>query len=220
MRLNGGNHLGESAGRAERSFARAGQDPILDIAGVSAVEILTRCEEIRHGGRARGSVVRRHAAVTAPPAGWRLLDLADLSDADFVWEAHHLLLGRSPSPAEADRRLGDLSHRSSRMETIVRLALSPEGRRGSHLPTVGVGLPALAAAAGAIEAAKANPLLAGAARLGEHAARSAFASEASRRLSARRLATTAAFALAAVVADRRVRQALASGRDPRRPGKS
>jgi hypothetical protein len=125
-----------------------------------------------------------------PAVGWRLLDFADLSDVDFVWEAHRALLARSPSHAEVDRRLGELRDRSSRMEIVVRLALSPEGRRARRPPVRGFGFSALSAAAGAIEAAKASPSLARAAARSEALARLAINRKLSRSVGDRGRAST------------------------------
>jgi hypothetical protein len=144
-----------------------GPDPVLDVAGIAAAELIARIEQIRGGERPGvGRLpIRLHvgASLTVsaglPVGGLCLLDLADLSDADFVWQAHRVLLGRAPSSAEVDRRLGDLRTRSSRLGLVVRLGLSPEGRRAQRSETRGIGLPALALVAGAIESAASLPIL-------------------------------------------------------------
>jgi hypothetical protein len=146
---------------------------------------------------------------TPSSRGWRLLDFADLSDADFVREAHRVLLGRGPSLSEANRRLHELRE-SSRMEVVVRLALSPEGRRALRPGIRGPGLSVLSRAARAIEAAYANPKLARAVRSSERVARAALFGRSSRRRSMSRLARVAAVAVLAVEADRRLRRAPAS----------
>jgi hypothetical protein len=156
-------HAGAAKGRSGES-----SDPVLEVVGISAVEILARCGRIRNGQRPSGRQlpIRLHShrapLVSVAPAhddGWRLLDFADLSDVDFVWNAHRMLLGRSPSSAEVDRRVGDLHERSSRLGLIVRLGLSPEGRRAQRSGTRGVVLPVLALCAGAIESAASLPVL-------------------------------------------------------------
>jgi hypothetical protein len=101
----------------------------------------------------------------------RLLDFADLGPADFVREAHRVLLGRSASPADLERRLGELRAGSSRMELVVRLALCPEGRRARRPPVRGVGLPALAASGAAIETLRASSTVGRATARGERVAR-------------------------------------------------
>jgi hypothetical protein len=158
-------------------------DPILEVTGIAAAEILRRCRELRESGRAtaaRPSV--RPTAANTPGAArgrWRLLDFADLGDTDFVRDAHRVLLGRSASPSDIDRRLRELGGGSSRMAMVVRLALSPEGRCARRPPVRGIGLPALAATAAAIEALKASPVLGRAAGRGERVARSVLARPAS-----------------------------------------
>ena len=84
------------------------QDPILEVAGVSAFDILLRCDEIRRGGRPAGR--RQLRRVTAANSR-RLLDFADLSDEDFVREAHRLLLGRGASSAEFGAPSGRIGER-------------------------------------------------------------------------------------------------------------
>src|SRR5436305_15319561 len=124
-------NLNAGAEGAGLSSTAADRDPILEVAGIAATEILDRCEEIRFHGYTRGD--RERNLVTAEVTrGWRLLDFADLSDGDFVREAHRRLLGRSPSTTEAERRLRELGDRSSRLGIVVRLALSPEGRRATR----------------------------------------------------------------------------------------
>ena len=204
------NHLGNAlVASAEGSRLRPTveeRDPILAVAGVSSAEILRRCNEIRGLGRPSRGFSRRAANAGAAIGGWRLVDLADLSQADFVREAHRMFLGRRPSSTELERRLRDLQGHSSRMEIVVRLALSPEGRRAVRPRTRGIGLPALAAVGAAIEAADASPLLAPAVRSVERIARSALSDRLARRRTQTRAVATAVSASAVIVIARRFRR--------------
>jgi hypothetical protein len=147
----------------------------------------------------------------ATPDRWRLLDFADLTDEAFVREAHRVLLGRSPSSAEADRRRRELRTRSSRMEIVVRLALSPEGRRAGRPDVRGLGLPALAAAARAIEAAEGSPVLARTVRKSERVGRSVLFGGSSRARPATRFVKAAVVVAVAVAVDRRLRRVTGDG---------
>jgi hypothetical protein len=144
-------------------------DPIFEVVGVPAAEILRRCREIRGGGRLH---VRLRSAGSAAES-WRLLDFADISDKDFVFEAHRVLLGRTPSSSERERRLRELRNGSSRMQILVRLGLSPEGRSAERRRVHGLGLRVLGLTARVIESAQANPALARTVRSGERAVRAA-----------------------------------------------
>ncbi len=199
-----GNRLSANAESGGRFAEPASPDPIFDVAGISSADILRRCDEIRRRGGSGENLAHARVDGHAAPNDWRLLDFADLPDEDFVREAHRVLLARSPSRGEADRRLRELRNRS-RMEIVVRLALSPEGRRANRPRVRGVGLPALAATARAIEAAEASPLLGQAARNSERLARSALFEESPKGRSARRLATAAVLTVAAIAVDRRLR---------------
>jgi hypothetical protein len=188
--------------------AAAERDPILEVAGLSAADILKRCEEIRrHGRPARGFTFARPAMTIDPvaPGGWRLLDFADLGDGDFVRQAHRVLLGRSPSPGETSRRLRDLRDRS-RMELIIRLALSPEGRSRRKAEVRGIGLLALAELGRAVEAGNRRPALLRASARCERLARSALSGSSTGRRASARMATVAVVTLAAVAVDRRHRR--------------
>lgn len=145
------------------------------------------------------------------PIRWRLLDFADLTDEAFVRDAHRVLLGRSPSSTEADRRRRELRTRSSRMETVIRLALSPEGRRADRPGVRGLGLPALAAVARAIEAAEARPVLARSVRQSERVGRSVLIGGSSRARLPTRFVKAAVVAAVAVAVDRRLRRASGDG---------
>jgi hypothetical protein len=160
-------------------------DPVFEVTGIAAAEILRRCREIRgsDGSFAGRLSFQRAVSRMRTPAhqGRRLLDFADVGDADFVRDAHRVLLGRSASPADLDRRLRELGAGSSRMEIVVRLALCPEGRRARRPPVRGVGLPALAVTGAAIEVLKGNPLVGPVAGRGERIARSILARRTSSR---------------------------------------
>jgi hypothetical protein len=144
------------------SAAPAGRkDPIFEVTGVSSADILRRCREIRGSGSVRwsGSPTWGAGASRRPAHGSpRLLDFADLRPEDFVRETHRVLLGRSASPADLDRRLGELGAGRTRMEIIMRLSLCPEGRRARRPRARGVALPALDIAGAAIERLSASRL--------------------------------------------------------------
>lgn len=202
-----------------RSATTAGADPIFEVTGVPAREILLRCSEIRHHGR-HGiwlRSLRTHVAMDAPPSAPCLLDLADLSDEDFIHAVHGVLLGRAPSPLEAARRVGELGRGSSRMEIIVRLALSPEGRRASRPRARGIGLPALAVVGRTVEAAQARPVLGGIVRAGERVARAVLHDLTPHSRFVMRVARLGAVGGAAIGLDRwRRRKSLESSDDPPR----
>jgi hypothetical protein len=155
-------------------------DPILEVVGISKDEILRRCSEIRRGARNGGRLRRPGATVGVTSGGWRLLDFADLSDEDFVREAHRILLGRTASPFDLERRLRELRAGSSRMQIVVRLALSPEGRRAVHPRVRGIGLRTLLGVGQAIEAARTNVALGPAVTRSERTARRLFSRARSR----------------------------------------
>jgi hypothetical protein len=176
-------------------------DPVLAVTGVSADEILERCGEVRAG---RGGEAPRARSRSVVAGSRRLLDLADLSDADFVHEVHRVLLNRSPAPFEFERRQQELRAGTSRMEITVRLALSPEGRRSRRPLARGFGFNTLAKTAGLIEAAERNALLALTTKAGERATRASLARHRSHRWIGR-AAGLGAIGVAAVAADRTFR---------------
>lgn len=157
-------HVGQAD---ETSGTALVSDPILIVTGVGSSEILQRCQEIRHDGR-RGLV---HIGGGEAPGCFRLLDFADLPAEQFVQEAHRILLGREASQSDVARRVRELRGRSSRLEIVLRLALSPEGRHAIHPPVRGPGLRAVIAAAHAVEAAQGAPLIGDIVRTAEPAAR-------------------------------------------------
>jgi hypothetical protein len=146
-------------------------DPIFLVVGVSAAEIIRRCRAARSGGRSG----RRPGRGNRPNElrGYRLVDFADLSNEDFVQAAHRILLGRPAAPSEVERRLGELQHGMSRIQIIVRLALSPEGRVAARPRYDGVGLPLLRVLARGVEAARHGSISGRAARKVEVAMRDA-----------------------------------------------
>jgi len=136
-------------------------DPVFEVTGVPAAEILRRCAAARAGHGSypisipKGSLV----ADNAERSTWRLLDFADLSDTEFVQAAHVVLLGRLAYRAEAIRWIANLRAGASRFEVLVRLVLSPEGRRVSQPRVSGIGLPAVVTAGHGIERAMSTQVL-------------------------------------------------------------
>lgn len=118
-------------------------DPILEACGVPAAAILERCATLRGGGTWRRAGDGAAGLAAGRPA-WRLVDFADLSDAEFVAAAHLALLGRPAYAREMARRSADLEAGMTRMEVIGRLLCSPEGRKARNRAIGGVALPALA----------------------------------------------------------------------------
>ncbi len=125
------------------------EDPIREVTGLRAQEILERCRMLR---------IERHAGSAAPitsfaiapadgevrsPDRWRSVDLGMVTDVEFVRAAHLALLGRSPYDTEVFRRTGDLRAGKTRMEIILRLVFSPEGRGDAAPRVAGLLLPAL-----------------------------------------------------------------------------
>lgn len=122
-----------------------GGDPILEVTGVAAADILRRCAAQRTGGGTAVPVATAPIEMPDLPErdAWRLIDLSEGSNAEFVVAAHLALLGRRPYEREFARRLGELSAGRTRLEVIGRLALSREGRRTPRPPVVGLALPML-----------------------------------------------------------------------------
>jgi hypothetical protein len=102
-------------------------DPIEEVCGKPAGEILARCAQ--------------RQPPTDPPV--RLTDLAGASRERFLHLAHHALLARPPSPIELTRREARLRAGGTRIEIILRLAASAEGRNVASPPVTGTVLPAL-----------------------------------------------------------------------------
>jgi hypothetical protein len=81
---------------------------------------------------------------------WSFLDFSMDDDVEFVQQAHFGLLDRPPCSAELDRHLSNIAHGATRAEILLRVMLSPEGRR--RRPTVrGVLLPAFLFAATSLD---------------------------------------------------------------------
>jgi hypothetical protein len=74
---------------------------------------------------------------------WRLLDFGDGSPEEFIDAVHLALLRRRPYANEAGRRIAQLRSGRTRLEIILRLTLSAEGRRLKQPSVAGIGLPAL-----------------------------------------------------------------------------
>ncbi|MGE0224344.1 MAG: hypothetical protein AB7F35_24790 [Acetobacteraceae bacterium] len=131
------------------SVLSAVQDPVLEVTGVPAADILRRCAQMRsRQGLApaeRAELVVPVVTETDGRTSWRLVDFGEGTDAEFVHAAHRAILGRPPYDAEMLRRTADLRAGRSRMEILARLALSPEGRRVGRPAVGGVFLPALTA---------------------------------------------------------------------------
>jgi hypothetical protein len=138
---------------ARRSPEGTDSDPILEVTGIPAAEILDRCAELRATGMST-------AGRTSSPPSWTLADFSNVSDAEFVRAAHVVLLGRLPGQAAAARRAAELQAGRSRLEILVRLALSPEGRRRRHQRVSGLPLRFLVLTGRGIERAAAVPVLA------------------------------------------------------------
>jgi FkbM family methyltransferase len=136
---------------ARRSPGVTDADPIFEVTGVPAAEILDRCAELRATGTSA-------AQTTAEPT-WSLSDFTGVSDTEFVRAAHVILLGRLPGQAAATRRAAELEAGRSRFEILVRLALSPEGRRRHHQRVSGPAMRSLVATGRGIERAARIPLL-------------------------------------------------------------
>ncbi|CAH2605506.1 protein of unknown function (plasmid) [Rhodovastum atsumiense] len=132
------------------SAGTAADDPVREVTGLPALEILERCRRIRQT-RAAGASLRSSPSVSpaespsVPVAheGWRMVDFGRGTNADFVQAVHLALLGRTPAETEAARRIRELRLGMTRMEIILRVALSPEGRRTAPLHLTGVLLPVL-----------------------------------------------------------------------------
>lgn len=137
-------------GFVPRSRHDSESDPVFQVTGVAAAEILRRCASLRAGettSRAR------------PRTKWTLADFSAVSDVDFVRAAHVTLLGRLPDKLAATRRALELEAGRSRLEILVRLALSPEGRQRRHQQVSGPALRSLVATGRAIEAVASAPVL-------------------------------------------------------------
>jgi len=199
--LLGGGWIRRSPGASEA-------DPILEVTGVAANEILRRCAALRAAAE-RDGMARWGVSPVEGNAGrttWRLVDFADVSDADFVQAAHVVLLGRLPGNAEAKRRTADLHAGCSRFEIVVRLALSPEGRRLRDRKVSGIALPAIVAAGRGIEHAAGTWVFGAVVRRMEQALRQTFRADHGRTRSARRLVPAGLLAGATVALVRRPAQ--------------
>jgi hypothetical protein len=124
-------------------------DPVRTVTGVSRVAILDRCAARRAGlpvspfAAPAPTVSRRPPPVRVDPGGVRFAELRAASDEDFVVSAHVGILGRPPYDPEFNRRLREVQGGKTRLEIILRLALSRDGRRAQRPRVAGIALPAL-----------------------------------------------------------------------------
>jgi hypothetical protein len=123
-------------------------DWIGQVCGVSAADILLRCAQIREKRSSSGSAreLPLQDATVVDVCGspcWRLLDFGDGSREEFICAIHLALLRRKPYANEAGRRIAQLRSGRTRLEIILRLALSAEGRRLKQPSVAGIVLPAL-----------------------------------------------------------------------------
>lgn len=137
-------------GFVPRSRHDSESDPVFQVTGVAAAEILRRCTSLR-----AGETTSRARARTK----WTVADFSAASDVDFVRAAHVTLLGRLPDKVAATRRALELEAGRSRLEILVRLALSPEGRQRRDQQVSGPALRSLVATGRAIEAVASAPVL-------------------------------------------------------------
>jgi hypothetical protein len=148
-----------------RPKALSGGDLIREVCGVSASEILQRCAQIRELRNRLGPVTERlmlHASAIdwSDAKRWRLLDLGDGSREEFVEAVHLALLCRGPHANEVVRRIAQLRAGRTRLEVILRLALSAEGRRLEQHCVAGIGLPALLRVVRGLEYLVRSPIMA------------------------------------------------------------
>jgi hypothetical protein len=125
------------------SMNRPSEDPIREVCGVSTTAILARCRLLRQQRQISVGTSAPDSKSMSNLTVWRLVDLGDGSQEEFVEAVHLALLGRVPLKQEASRRMAMLRGGSTRLELILRLAFSPEGRRLKQPPVAGVLLPAL-----------------------------------------------------------------------------
>jgi hypothetical protein len=105
----------------------------------------------RSGGRHPAAVRAYSVPSWRGGKAWRLLDLGDGSQEEFIAAAHLALLRRKPFADEAGRRIAQLRSGRTRLEIILRLAFSAEGRRIKQPRVAGIGLPALLSLASALD---------------------------------------------------------------------
>jgi hypothetical protein len=140
----------------DRSSSGSGLRPVVpyrgdwigEVCGIAAADILLRCAQIR-AMRSRSSTATQLARpdVTMADVGggtrWRLLDFGDGSREEFIDAVHLVLLRRKPYANEAGRRIAQLRSGRTRLEIILRLATSAEGRRLKQPSVAGFGFPVL-----------------------------------------------------------------------------
>lgn len=128
---------GESLWTVGEGTLAGRSDPIMNICGISAGQMLDRIAvrryELEHGVSAGQPLAVRsgfaNLALADSPHVWGFLDFSMPDDSEFVRQVHAGLLGRPPAPGEFDRRMRDIMHGATRLEIVLRIMLSPEGRR-------------------------------------------------------------------------------------------
>jgi hypothetical protein len=110
----------------------------MDICGISAGQMLdriaTRRYELAHGVSHSGrplAVQSEFGSLTLAGSTHvrSFLDFSMPDDSEFVRQVYTGLLGRASAPGEFDRRMRDIMHGATRAEIVLRIMLSPEGRR-------------------------------------------------------------------------------------------
>ncbi len=152
-------------------MSEAADDPIAQVCGVPAAEILARATpppppppEVTVPPAEAG---RPPHFVPPRPRAWSLLDLGDGTREQFIEAAHRAILGRAAAPPELALRLAQLAQGRSRLGILLRLALSEEGRAVAAPPIRGPGLRAVHKLAPALVAIARLPML----RAARHAPR-------------------------------------------------
>jgi len=108
-------------------------DPIFEVTGVPAAEILERCRQRRAvptgGVVSNGGALADLASSPVPKPrrrAWRLSQFSQGSNLEFVQLAHLAFLNRPATSKEVAKRLRQLSSGKSRLGVIARLMLLPE----------------------------------------------------------------------------------------------
>lgn len=108
-------------------------DPIFEVTGVPAAEILERCRQRRAvptgGVVSNGGALADLASSPVPKSrrrAWRLSQFSQGSNLEFVQLAHLALLNRPATSKEVTKRLRQLSSGKSRLGVIARLMRLPE----------------------------------------------------------------------------------------------
>lgn len=108
------------------------QDPILEVTGVSAVEILNRCTRIRAANvetpRLRTLLKDELVSNHGKKKSWKLSQFSKGNNEEFVRLAYIALFGRPATEKEITKRIRQLSS-GTRLGILARLLSSPESRR-------------------------------------------------------------------------------------------